>query len=58
MMQKYHGVLRRPGQRAVEPREFILSQAAADMPGVVAVEHDELPIIRLVCAANLKTARR
>ncbi len=53
-MQAHHGVVRRGLERGVEPREFIGGQAAAHMSGIVAVEHDELPAIRLVRAADLK----
>ena len=41
-------------KRVVEPRKFIWAKATADVPGIVAVEHDELPAIRFMCAANLK----
>ena len=56
MMQAHHGVLRGFGQRRIEARELILDQAAADMAGVVAVEHDEIPAADEVRAADLEGA--
>src|ERR1700675_4394068 len=38
----------------VEPCEFIWTQAAADMPGIVAVEHDKLPALGFMGTANLE----
>ena len=42
------------GERAVEPRELVRRQSPADMAGIVAVEHDELPARRFIRAANLE----
>ena len=44
----------RPGESCIEPREFVGSQASAHVAGIVAVEHDELPAVRHVRAADLK----
>jgi hypothetical protein len=54
MVQAHHGVFGRTGQRGVEPRKFGWAKAAADVPGIVTVEHDELPAVHFMRAANLK----
>ena len=44
VMQADHGVRLRAREIRVQPGEFRRREAAADVPGVVAVQHDELPV--------------
>ena len=43
MVQTHHGMRRRGGQGPVEPLQFLHAQAAADVAGIAAVEHHQLP---------------
>ena len=53
-MQADHRMLRRSAKRVVEPGKLIRSEASANVPGIVTIEHDELPPIRCMGATNLK----